>query len=115
VYVVTKTADAKAARKTGGIGLPRRRHRRSWTSQAETSPVSELRGFAQGLRKDRAAVTAGLTLPDSSRVVEGHVTAAEDGCVRLWDVAFPTDLPARRSAADPQAASFEPFTLLWIW
>ena len=44
-----------------------------WATQAETSPVSELRGFAKGLRKDWAAVTAGLTVPYSSGAVEGHV------------------------------------------
>jgi len=35
--------------------------------------VSELHGFAKGLRKDWAAVTAGLTVPYSSGAVEGHV------------------------------------------
>jgi hypothetical protein len=44
----------------------------AWADRAEASPVSELRGFAKGLRKDWAAVTAGLTLPHSSGVVEGH-------------------------------------------
>lgn len=48
-------------------------HLESWASQAGTSPVSELRGFAKGLRKDWAAVTAGLTVPYSSGAVEGHV------------------------------------------
>jgi Transposase len=48
-------------------------HLETWTSQAEDSPVSELRGFAKGLRKDWAAVTAGLTVPYSSGAVEGHV------------------------------------------
>jgi transposase len=48
-------------------------HLEAWASQAENSPVSELRGFAKGLRKDWAAVTAGLTLPYSSGAVEGHV------------------------------------------
>jgi hypothetical protein len=48
-------------------------HLETWANQAETIPVSELRGFAKGLRKDWAAVTAGLTLPCSSGVVEGHV------------------------------------------
>ena len=38
----------------------------AWADQAETSPVSELRGFSKGLRKDRAAVTAGLTVSYSS-------------------------------------------------
>jgi transposase len=35
----------------------------AWAAQAQASPVSELRGFVKGLRKDWAAVTAGLTLP----------------------------------------------------
>jgi hypothetical protein len=30
----------------------------AWAAQAENSPVSELGGFAKGLRKDWAAVTA---------------------------------------------------------
>ena len=45
----------------------------SWASQAEASPVRELRGFSKGLRKDWAAVTAGLTVSYSSGAVEGHV------------------------------------------
>ncbi|HCU93465.1 MAG TPA: hypothetical protein DHU96_12345 [Actinobacteria bacterium] len=49
-------------------------HLEAWASQAENGPVSELRGFAKGLRKDWAAVTAGLTVPYSSGPVEGHVT-----------------------------------------
>ena len=46
----------------------------AWASRAEASPVSELRGFSKGLRKDWAAVTAGLTVSYSSGAVEGHVT-----------------------------------------
>ena len=45
----------------------------AWAAQAENSPISELRGFAKGLRKDWAAVTAGLTVSYSSGPVEGHV------------------------------------------
>ena len=45
----------------------------TWAAQAEASPVSELRGFARGLRRDWAAVTAGLTVSYSSGPVEGHV------------------------------------------
>jgi transposase len=48
-------------------------HLEAWAAKAETSPVSELRGFSKGLRKDWAAVTAGLTVPYSSGPVEGHV------------------------------------------
>ena len=55
--------------------LCRRRGERleAWAGQAEASPVSELGGFAEGLRSDWAAVTAGLTVPYSSGAVEGHV------------------------------------------
>jgi transposase len=45
----------------------------TWAGQAQTSPVRELLSFAAGLRKDWAAVTAGLTLPYSSGSVEGNV------------------------------------------
>jgi len=45
----------------------------AWAAQAENSPVGELRGFSKGLRKDWAAVTAGLTVSYSSGPVEGHV------------------------------------------
>jgi transposase len=45
----------------------------AWVSRAEASEVSELRGFANGLRRDWAAVTAGVTLRYSSGAVEGHV------------------------------------------
>jgi transposase len=46
----------------------------AWATDAERSSVSELRGFATNLRRDRAAVVAGLTLPWSSGSVEGNVT-----------------------------------------
>jgi transposase len=44
-----------------------------WADQAEASTVQEMRNYAPGLRKDWAAVTAGLTLSWSSGTVEGHV------------------------------------------
>jgi hypothetical protein len=50
----------------------------AWAAQAENSPVSELRGFSKGLRKDWAAVTAGLTVLCSSGAVEGHVNRIKD-------------------------------------
>jgi len=40
--------------------------------EAEGEP--ELRAFTASLRRDLAAVTAGLTLPQSSGAVEGNVT-----------------------------------------
>ena len=52
----------------------RRERLEAWATQAPVSPVPELRGLANGLRKNWAAVTAGLTTPYSSGAVEGHVT-----------------------------------------
>ncbi len=54
------------------------RHRRGnvlgeWIRQAEKSDLPSIRSFAGSLRQDLDAVTAGLTLPWSSGVVEGHV------------------------------------------
>jgi transposase len=45
-----------------------------WLTQAEASDMPELRSFANGIRRDQDAVTAGLTLPYSSAAVEGNVT-----------------------------------------
>ncbi|WP_434091256.1 ISL3 family transposase [Streptomyces flaveus] len=54
------------------------RHRRGhllleWIRQAEQDAPKPMQGFAGFLRQDLDAVTAGLTLPWSSGVVEGHV------------------------------------------
>jgi hypothetical protein len=48
-------------------------HLDAWVEQAEHGTVAEIRSFAAGLRKDWAAVTAGLTMPWSSGAVEGAV------------------------------------------
>jgi transposase len=44
-----------------------------WICDTENGPLPELRGVSTGLRKDFAAVLAGLSLPWSSGPVEGHV------------------------------------------
>ncbi|WP_243740561.1 ISL3 family transposase [Streptomyces sp. 8K308] len=44
-----------------------------WIKAAEGSELPPLHGFARNLNKDFDAVTAGLTLPYSSGMVEGHV------------------------------------------
>ncbi|WP_460073119.1 transposase [Streptomyces sp. YKOK-I1] len=54
------------------------RHRRGrllleWIRQAEQDGPKPMKGFAGFLRQDLDVVTAGLTLPWSSGVVEGHV------------------------------------------
>ena len=45
----------------------------SWFDAVEKSGLPELRSFAAGLRRDEAAVRAGLSLPWSQGQVEGHV------------------------------------------
>jgi hypothetical protein len=52
----------------GGVAL------RTWLEEAATSKVAALARFAAGLRQDEAAITAGVTLPWNSGVVEGHNT-----------------------------------------
>ncbi len=47
---------------------------RRWLQEVDGSALTPLVSFAAGLRKDLAAVTAGVTLPWSSGVVEGHNT-----------------------------------------
>ncbi|WKK25068.1 ISL3 family transposase [Streptomyces olivoreticuli] len=44
-----------------------------WIHQAVQDAPKPMRGFANGLLQDLDAVTAGLTLPWSSGIVEGHV------------------------------------------
>ena len=44
-----------------------------WIEQAKASSIDELRRFAAGLLRDRAAVTAALTLSWSNGQVEGQV------------------------------------------
>jgi len=45
----------------------------AWVHAAATSGIAELRGFAYGLLRDKAAVRAGLTLPWSQGQTEGQV------------------------------------------
>ena len=75
-------------------------HLEAWTTQAQASPVTELRGFAKGLRKDWAAVTAGLTLPYSSGVVEGHVNRIKMIKKQMYGLAKPDLLRKRVLLAD---------------
>jgi len=48
-------------------------HLEQWMSAVEAADLPALRSFVKGLRRDQDAVTAGLTLPWNSGVVEGHV------------------------------------------
>jgi transposase len=51
-----------------------------WLTQAEASDLPQLRSFANGIRRDQQAVTAGLTLPYSSAAMEGNVNK-----IILWN------------------------------
>jgi transposase len=72
----------------------------AWATQAEASPVSELRGFSKGLRKDWAAVAAGLTVPYSSGAVEGHVNRIKMIKRQMYGRAKPDLLRKRVLLAD---------------
>lgn len=53
----------------------RQGHRlKEWITATTAVAPAPLASFAQGLRRDQAAVTAGLTLPHNSGAVEGAVT-----------------------------------------
>jgi transposase len=71
-----------------------------WADQAKASSVRELQTFAAGLRKDWAAVTAGLTLPYSSGVVEGHVNRIKMTKRQMYGRAKPDLLRKRVLLAD---------------
>ncbi|MFE6052776.1 transposase [Kitasatospora sp. NPDC056446] len=58
---------AKMMKNLDGHLLPR------WIKAAEGSELPPLHSFARNLHKDFDAVTAGLTMPYSSGMVEGHV------------------------------------------
>lgn len=45
-----------------------------WLAQAQGSSFPELQGFALGIKRDYAAVKAGLSLPWSQGQVEGQIT-----------------------------------------
>ena len=45
----------------------------AWLEKARASKIRELQGFLAGLIRDKAAVTAGLTLSQNNGVVEGKV------------------------------------------
>jgi transposase len=44
-----------------------------WLCRVKASKIRELQGFITGVKRDKAAVTAGLTLPQNNGVVEGKV------------------------------------------
>ena len=44
-----------------------------WLEQVRASRIRELQGFVTGIERAKAAVVAGLTLPQNNGVAEGHV------------------------------------------
>jgi transposase len=45
----------------------------SWLAKVTASQIRELQSFVQGVERDKAAVVAGLTLPQNNGLVEGKV------------------------------------------
>ena len=50
----------------------------AWLTAAQASDIPELQGFALGIRRDRAAVEAGITEPWSQGQTEGHVNRLKE-------------------------------------
>jgi transposase len=71
-----------------------------WLTAAEASDLPELRSFANGIRRDQQAVTAGLTLPYSSAAVEGNVTKIKMLKRQMYGRASPDLLRRRVLLAD---------------
>ena len=62
-----RTFAEMMTRRQGLLGLE------GWLTAVEASDLPELRSFANGIRRDQQAVTAGLSLPYSSAAMEGNV------------------------------------------
>jgi transposase len=45
----------------------------AWLERVKASQIRELQGFVAGVERDKAAVGAGLTLPQNNGLVEGKV------------------------------------------
>jgi transposase len=45
----------------------------AWLEEVNRSALPELQTFAAGIQRDKAAVQAGLTLPYSNGLLEGHI------------------------------------------
>jgi transposase len=45
----------------------------TWLEHVRASGIRELQGFVAGVERDKAAVLAGLTRPESNAITEGHV------------------------------------------
>ncbi len=85
-----------------------------WIRQAEQDAPKPLRGFATYLRQDLDAVTAGLSLPWSSGIVEGHVN-------RVKTIKRPAAAPdqahdpgAEGPACEPSAAGQQGRAVDWF-
>jgi transposase len=45
----------------------------AWLEKAKVSQIQELQSFAKSVERDKAAIVAGLTLPQNNSLVEGKV------------------------------------------
>lgn len=81
----------------------RRGHLEQWMTAATAAP--ELQSFIAGLRRDQDAVTAALTLPWSSGVVEGHINRIKMLKRRCTAVPTPTCSAAASSSATQRSRS----------
>ncbi|WP_438672314.1 ISL3 family transposase [Solihabitans fulvus] len=72
----------------------------AWMAAVDADDQPALHSFVRGLRKDQDAVTAGLTLPWSSGIVEGHVNRVKMLKRQMFGRAKPDLLRKRVLLAD---------------
>ena len=78
-----------------------------WLERVEADDQPELHTFAAGIRQDRAAVTAGLTLPYSSGTTEGNVNRLKAIKRQMYGRA--TGPPAQTRHPSPTVTSITEF------
>ncbi len=85
-----------------------------WLEQVRASHIRELQSFVLGVERDKAAVVAGLTLPQSNGVVEGKVNKLKlikrmmfgrAGFPRLASTGAPCSLRATEQKTDQRSGT----------
>ncbi|MEO6893360.1 MAG: transposase [Ktedonobacteraceae bacterium] len=69
-------------------------HLETWLAKVVDSQISELQSFVAGIERDKAAVKAGLTLPQSNGLVKGKVHTQTHQAHGLWPSSVPFAPPA---------------------
>jgi hypothetical protein len=85
----------------------------AWMTPVDADDLSALRSFVLGLRRDQDAVTAGLSLPWNSGIVEGNVNRLKMLKRQMYGRAKP-DLLRKRVLRAEQAEQFRISVSFWV-